>query len=147
MIANYIPLEAPAGGPNFFEFGDDVLYSLHIGNNGAAEPNITYDFQFETRSATRTRSSTTRVRSARLRSALQQRQFYSRDPTSTARPAAPVPGDQPARRPPCNIGPLSTPDYAALAEEAVNSLPGGRTVFAGQRLEGFYVDLGAVFDW
>ena len=48
--------------------------------------------------------------------------------------------------PPCNIGPLSTPNYAALADQAVHSLPGGRKVFAGQRAEGFYVDLGAVFD-
>jgi hypothetical protein len=48
--------------------------------------------------------------------------------------------------PPCNIGPLSTPDYPALAGEAVHSLKGGRTVFAGQRAEGFYVDLGSIFD-
>jgi hypothetical protein len=48
--------------------------------------------------------------------------------------------------PPCNIGPASTPNYAALASQAVNSLGGGRNVFAGQRLEGFYVDLGAIFD-
>ena len=34
LIANYIPLEGPAGGPNFFEFGDDVLYEIHIDNNG-----------------------------------------------------------------------------------------------------------------
>ena len=34
IIANYIPLEAPAGGPNFYEFGDDVLYEIHIDNNG-----------------------------------------------------------------------------------------------------------------
>jgi hypothetical protein len=48
--------------------------------------------------------------------------------------------------PPCNIGPLSTPDYDMLAGQAVHSLPGGRTVFAGQRAEGFYVDLGSIFD-
>ena len=48
--------------------------------------------------------------------------------------------------PPCNIGPLSTPDYAALAAEAVHRLGGGITVFAGQRAEEFYVDLGAIFD-
>jgi hypothetical protein len=48
--------------------------------------------------------------------------------------------------PPCNIGPASTPNYAAVAGQAIHSLPGGHTVFAGQRLEGFYVDLGAVFD-
>ena len=49
--------------------------------------------------------------------------------------------------PPCNIGPLSTPNYVALANAAIRSLPnGGGKVFAGQRREGFYVDLGAVFD-
>ena len=48
--------------------------------------------------------------------------------------------------PPCNIGPFSTPDYDTLAQEAVHVLPSGETVFAGQRAEGFYVDLGSVFD-
>ncbi|MGH3070090.1 MAG: DUF4331 domain-containing protein [Streptosporangiaceae bacterium] len=48
--------------------------------------------------------------------------------------------------PPCNIGPLSTPRYATLAASAVHSLPGGVRVFAGQRAEGFYVDLGSIFD-
>src|SRR5262249_48984169 len=48
--------------------------------------------------------------------------------------------------PPCNIGPFSTPNYDALAQAAVHSLSTGETVFAGQRAEGFYVDLGSVFD-
>ena len=51
--------------------------------------------------------------------------------------------------PPCNIGPLSTPNYPALASAAVHSVGAGpfsAQVFAGQRAEGFYVDLGAVFD-
>ena len=48
--------------------------------------------------------------------------------------------------PPCNIGPLSTPDYPSLAAEAVHNLPSGIKVFAGQRAEGFYVDLGSIFD-
>ncbi len=48
--------------------------------------------------------------------------------------------------PPCNIGPLSTPDYMSLANAAVTQLDDGMKVFAGQRAEGFYVDLGAIFD-
>jgi hypothetical protein len=48
--------------------------------------------------------------------------------------------------PPCNIGPRSTPNYPALSAPAVNKLPSGITVFAGQRAEGFFVDLGSVFD-
>src|SRR6266567_5626917 len=48
--------------------------------------------------------------------------------------------------PPCNIGPRSTPNYQQLAGAAVHNLPGGGRVFAGQRAEGFYVDLGSIFD-
>ena len=48
LIANYIPLEEPAGGPNFYEFGDDLLYNIHIDNTGDGEPDITYQFHFET---------------------------------------------------------------------------------------------------
>src|SRR5579884_2781440 len=48
IIANYIPLEDPAGGPNFFQFGDDVLYAIHIDNDGDAKPDITYQFRFTT---------------------------------------------------------------------------------------------------
>src|SRR5579859_3425659 len=48
LITNYIPLEGPAGGPNFYEFGDDVLYEIHIDNNGDAIPDITYQFRFQT---------------------------------------------------------------------------------------------------
>src|SRR6202166_3197083 len=46
LIANFIPLEGPAGGPNFYEFGEDVLYQIYIDNNGDAQPDITYQFQF-----------------------------------------------------------------------------------------------------
>src|SRR5438045_9409404 len=48
IITNYVPLEGPPGGPNFFEFGDDVLYSIYIDNDGDALPDITYQFQFRT---------------------------------------------------------------------------------------------------
>src|SRR5215471_12982651 len=48
LIANYIPLEGPAGGPNFYAFGDDVLYEIHVDNNGDAEPDVTYQFRFTT---------------------------------------------------------------------------------------------------
>src|SRR5258708_37041990 len=48
LIANYIPLQAPDGGPNFYEFGDDVLYSIHIDNTGNGEADITYQFRFKT---------------------------------------------------------------------------------------------------
>src|SRR5215469_3200042 len=46
IISNFVPLQGPAGGPNFFEFGDDVLYSIYIDNDGDAIPEIEYQFQF-----------------------------------------------------------------------------------------------------
>src|SRR5208283_31999 len=48
LIANYIPLQGPAGGPNFYEFGDDVLYEIHVDNNGDGQADISYQFRFTT---------------------------------------------------------------------------------------------------
>ena len=150
LIANYLPGEAPAGGPNFYEFGDDVRYSIHIDNDGDGEEDISYVFEFKnvvtnpdtflynTGPITALNSDTWNVR-----------QFYSvtrvdygkkgKKPKSKVL-APKVPS------PPCNIGPRSTPDYGSLANAAVRNLKSGETVFAGQRREGFYVDLGSIFD-
>ena len=46
LIANFIPLQKPDGGPNFYEFGDDVLYEIHVSNKGKAESDIIYQFEF-----------------------------------------------------------------------------------------------------
>ena len=40
IIANYVPLESPDGGPNFYEFGDDVLYAINIDNNGDGKADV-----------------------------------------------------------------------------------------------------------
>ena len=63
LIANFIPLQTPDGGPNFYEFGDDVRYEIHISNKGTAQPDITYRFRFHTQIRNPARSSTTPVRS------------------------------------------------------------------------------------
>src|SRR6478752_6627776 len=48
IIANYVPLQGPDAGPNFFEFGDDVRYEINISNRGDAKADITYCFDFKT---------------------------------------------------------------------------------------------------
>src|SRR5688500_3187666 len=48
LIANYIPLQEPSGGPNYFKFSDTALYELHIDNSGDAREDITYQFRFTT---------------------------------------------------------------------------------------------------
>ena len=49
LIANYIRLQKPDSGPNFFEFGDDVLYEIHISNRGDAQSDVVYQFEFRTK--------------------------------------------------------------------------------------------------
>ena len=144
LIANYIPLQSPAGGPNFYEFGDDVLYEIHVDNNGDGRADVSFQFRF----TTRVRNPETFLYNTGPIQSLDspnwnRRQTY--DVTMVSGFSARAIGTGLAC-PPCNIGPLSTPDYGALAAQAVHHLGGGITVFAGQRAEGFYVDLGAIFD-
>ena len=48
LIANYIPLEEPGDGPNYFRFSDDVLYEIMVDTNGDAREDVTYQFKFHT---------------------------------------------------------------------------------------------------
>src|SRR5438874_6554291 len=48
IVANYIPLEAPASGPNFPSFDDSVLYAIHVDQNGDGKDDLTYEFRFKT---------------------------------------------------------------------------------------------------
>jgi hypothetical protein len=152
MITNYVPLEGPPGGPNFFEFGDDVLYSIYIDNDGDALAEIEYQFRFRT---TLQNEDTFLYNTGPIGSLTDpnwnKRQLYS---VSVVRTSGRDSDDERTGRvvardlacPPCNIGPRSTPDYDSLAAAAVHDLPSGETVFAGQRNDGFFVDLGAIFD-
>jgi hypothetical protein len=146
LIANYIPLQEPAGGPNFYEFGDNVLYEIHVDNNGDGKADITYQFRFETKFSTPDSFlyNTGPIRSLSDPS-WNSKQFYKVTRVHHRHGAHVL-----ARKlacPPCNVGILSTPDYEAkLGRHAVHSLADGIKVFAGQRAEEFYVDLGSIFD-
>jgi len=146
LITNYIPLQGPDGGPNFYAFGDDVLYAINVDNNGDGKAEIVFQFRFQTtyRDPESFLYNVGPIES--LSSSNWNRvQTYSVTRIDLPSGQATVLGsDLPC--PPCNIGPLSTPNYASLAQAAVQQLGNGVTVFAGQRAEGFYVDLGAIFD-
>jgi hypothetical protein len=150
LIANYVPLQAPAGGPNFYEFGDDVQYDINIDNNGDGLAEVIYRFNF---TSVLENPNTFLYNTGPIGSLSDahwnRRQFYTVTrvvPASGASPGSSVVLASNLACPPCNIGPLSTPNYESLATAAINTLPTGEKVFAGQRAEGFYVDLGAVFD-
>ena len=158
LIANYIPLEAPDGGPNFYEFADEVLYAVNIDNTGDGLPDISYQFRFETvnnipGSFLYNDGPITTLTPPSSASSWNRQQTYTLTrvdlPWNRWRNQGETVLGSGLLCPPCNIGPLSTPNYPMLANAAVHSVAAGpfsARVFAGQRAEGFYVDLGAVFD-
>ncbi len=150
IISNFIPLEEPAGGPNFATFGDDVLYEIMVDNDGDAVEDVTYQFRFKTTFHT---PGVFLYNTGPISSLTDPnwniRQTYSVTKVRGHRRG----GDrtvlgQNLPSPPVNIGPRSTPTatYTTLVNAAINTLSDGSKVFAGQRGEGFYVDLGSIFD-
>ena len=165
FILNTIPGQDPADGPNYFAFDDHVLYRFHIDNNqdGLAE-DITYEVRFDTEirpvlgslnfplpfvgnaniavpelqgitaldgpgSEGLTRRQTYTVTEVRGN---KRRQLFK---------------DQLLVAVPSNAGPGTMPDYEGLATQGIyHDDSTGVRVFAGQRYETFYIDLGAVFD-
>jgi uncharacterized protein DUF4331 len=148
LIANFIPLQQPNGGPNFYEFGDDVLYEINISNDGDARADISFQFRF-----------TTKIRN-------RETFLYNVGPITSItdpnwnRPQyySVVRVDRRGKRrktllasgltvPPVNVGVRSTKNYAdTFTAAAVHSIGDDIKVFAGQRAEGFHVDLGSIFD-
>ncbi len=145
LIANYLPFQSPQGGPNFFEFADDVLYEIHISNRGDARADVTYQFRF----TTKIRNKNTFLYNVGPIASISdpnwnRPQTYS--VTRKVRGKKAVRLASGLRVPPVNVGVRSTPDYEKFTAQAIHQLKGGRRVFAGQRAEGFFVDLGSIFD-
>jgi hypothetical protein len=154
FVANYVPLEEPAGGPNFNKFGDDVIYAINVDNSGDAKADISYQFRFKTKVG----NPNTFLYNTGPINTLTDPDWSIRQSYTVTRVTGKDAGKGSYRRssakvlgrnlptPPVNIGPRSTPNYGALAQAAVSNLPGGIKSFAGQRDDAFYVDLGSVFD-
>ena len=147
LIANYIPFEDPAGGPNYYSFDPNVLYEINIDNTGDAEEDVVYQFRF---TRTIANPNTFLYNTGQLTSAtdsdISLRQTYTvtrvllddGDVVSSSVLGSNLPV------PPPNIGPRSNPSYDPYM--GVNTLAGGRKVFAGPRDDPFFVDLGSIFD-
>ncbi|MFI1439996.1 DUF4331 domain-containing protein [Streptomyces fructofermentans] len=148
IVANWIPFEEPAGGPNFFTFAEDAQYDIHIDNNGDAQGELVYRYTFKTHVKNKKTFlyNTGPVESLDdpdlnitqsydidlLR--LKDQHLVSRTKVADDVPVAPS-----------NVGKASMPDYGRLRDQAVHELPGGATTFAGQADDPFFLDL-RVFD-
>ena len=150
LIANFNPFEIPYGGPNFSEFADDVLYTINVANAGTAHADVSFEFRFTT---TIRNPKTFLYNTGPITSidstAWNRPQSYSvtrveRDPYGRCHARSLGSGFM---VPPCNVGERSTPNYqATFGAASVHNLKGGGKVFAGQRSDPFFVDLGSIFD-
>jgi hypothetical protein len=144
LVANYYPMQDPAGFPNFYRFGDDVTYRINIDNNGDAVEDIFYQWNFQTEIVN---PNSFLYNSGPIESLdspnLNVRQTYT---LSEGRGGALTQIATGLMTPPVNIGPKSTPDYEKLADAAITDVGDGLKVFAGQRDDPFWVDLGGIGD-
>jgi hypothetical protein len=158
VVANYIPLEEPAGGPNFHKFCDDVRYEIHITRGGdSLDDALAYYFTFST-------SSINYVDPADLTAAVGggkeffaqlsgQTQTYSIQKFDYGRRQKRTIA-QGVMVAPVNIGPRTDAvirggvEYndAYINSTFIHNMGAEGRVFAGPRDDAFYVDLGGVFD-
>lgn len=171
LIANYLPLQDPYGGPNYFTMDPDAFYSIMIDNDGDAEEDLTFRFRFQQETADiqipvgnpgqEQMVSVPLVNIAPItpgnEPGLNVRESFRvklvegdrRTGTVTTITNAAT-GESEFRKPVDNIGNKSIPDYEAYAGQFIHDidLPGGQTgrMFVGQRKDPFVVNLGPTFD-
>ena len=154
LIMDVIPGEEPSSGPNYFNFDPSVLYTFHVDNdNDGKADDVKFEFSFNTE----LRGDTTALGLPLAYTAIPPithldgdgsqglgvRQKYTLTMVKGNKRTVLADG---LIAVPSNVGPRTMPNYDALAAEGTYSLPGGIRVFAGQRDDPFYIDLGGVFD-
>jgi hypothetical protein len=161
IVANWIPLEEPAGGPNFHQFDDNVRYEVHIARGGKSlNDAVAYYIYFKTKRPTVLEGDDI-ANSEDLFNGIQffaqiavapPQQTYTVVKVENGREKTLIDSAPVA---PVNIGPRTdavvykpaSGSYDdAFAATFIRGLKGGGRVFAGPRDDGFYVDLGGIFD-
>ena len=147
LIAAYVPAELPQGGPNYFSFGENVRYEIHVKNNaGTSGDNITYRFTFSKVNQDPTTFFNIRLGQENLKTSYIAEKSINGGAFTTIVTNGVVP--------PPNIGPrsissgvgLNSPDYATLFTNAITTATTGEQVYCGPADDPFFVDLGGIFD-
>lgn len=148
IIADYIPAELPFGGPNYYTFGEDIRYEIHIDNNiQTPGDDIIYRFTFKQKNQDPTTFFNIRLDKQNLKTTY--RCERSTDGGSSFRTIV-----EDGVVPPNNIGPrsinspvgLNVPDYNNLINKSIANASTGEKIFCGPADDPFFVDLGGVFD-
>jgi hypothetical protein len=149
LIANYIPFEHPAGGPNWYTFGQNIRYEVHVENDGTSGDDITYRFTFTQTNEDGTTFFNIRLGKQNLKTTYKCEKSVNGGAFTTIVAAGTVP--------PPNIGPrsiesspvgLGANSYTALVNASVTMATGsgGEKIFCGPSDDPFFVDLGGAFD-
>jgi hypothetical protein len=128
IVSNWVPGEDPAAGPNYYTFSQTARYNIYIDRNGDGRPDITYTFRFKTPTGPYFLGNT------------QQTWVATKNGKAWATGTTPID----------NIGPrfngfVGVKNYEASAEKTIVHR-GGVSIFAGQRDDPFFADVGAIFD-
>ena len=148
IIANYVPGQLPQGGPNYYSFGENIRYEIHIDNNIATNgDDIIYRFTFKKQNEDPTTFFNIRLGKQNLKTTyMMERSMDGGKTFKTVINNGIVP--------PPNIGPrsisspvgLNTPDYNTLINKSITTSSTGEKVFCGTADDPFFVDLGGIFD-
>jgi len=152
IIANYIPFELPEGGPNYFNFGENIRYEIHIRNQAATMPagngdDITYRFTFTNMNEDPTTFFNIRLGKQNLKTTYKCEKSTDGGTTwTTIKDGGIVP--------PTDIGPRSIDaqvvglgmPYETIWNAAITSIPNAETMFCGPVDDPFFVDLAGIFD-
>jgi len=149
IIANYIPFESPEGGPNYYSFGPNVRYEIHIKNKTTSTTDdITYRFTFSQTDQDTTTFFNIRLGKQNLKTTYMCQKSTDGGVTWTTIVAS-------GSVPPPNIGPrsienatvgLGATSYLGLMTAAFSSATTGETMFCGPVDDPFFADLGGIFD-
>ncbi|MDO7874881.1 DUF4331 domain-containing protein [Hymenobacter sp. ASUV-10] len=149
LIADYVPFQLPQGGPNYYTFGENIRYEIHVKNDGATNvDNVTYRFTFTRSNTDPSTFFNIRLGAQNLKTTYICEKSVNGGAFTTIVSNGVVPA--------YNIGPrsisgaagLNQPDYTAYRQTTVANATGGggEQIFCGPSDDPFFVDLGAAFD-
>lgn len=147
IIANFIPMQLPEGGPNYSSFGENIRYEIHIDNSTDTErEDIIYRFTFTEENEDPTTFFNIRLGAQNLKKTyMAERTIDGGTTWETIITGGIVP--------PPNIGPRSieggaglNTTYESLIDDAITTASSGETIYCGPADDPFFVDLGGIFD-
>ncbi len=148
IIASYIPGQLPQGGPNYYSFGENIRYEIHVDNDVTTPgDDVTYRFTFSKKNEDPTTFFNIRLGKQNLKTT-----YKLEKSTDGAKSFSTILNE--GTVPPPNIGPrsISSPvglgasDYESLITKSIANASSGEKVFCGTSDDPFFVDLGGIFD-